>query len=158
MWLDHYRTALYRLYDEAGTLLYIGISHQPEVRFEQHAKLKNWWPQVTRREVQWFDDRPTAAAAEAAAIRSEDPEHNGTYSPRRNWHTARDEVAADGVREVSVSLARPKLSGLVRGVGQGGEPVVLLEHGRRAAVIVSVDFYERALAVRSLMRTLTAES
>jgi prevent-host-death family protein len=158
MWLDDCRTALYRLYDEAGTLLYIGISHQPEVRFEQHSKLKEWWPQVVRREVEWFDDRPSAATAEAAAIRSEDPEHNGTYSPRRDRRSIRDAVAADGLREISLSLARPKLAGLVRSVEHGADPIVLLNHGRRDAVIVSVEWFEEVLAVRELLRMLKSES
>jgi prevent-host-death family protein len=158
VWLDHCRTALYRLYDEADVLLYIGISHQPDVRFEQHSKLKEWWPQVDRREVQWFDDRPSAAAAEADAIRSEDPEYNGTYSPRRNRRIVRDAVAADGLREVSLSLARQKIAGLIRSVEEGGEPVVLLNHRRRDAVIVSVEFYEAALALRGLVRELAPES
>jgi prevent-host-death family protein len=159
MWLDHCRTALYRLYDDAEVLLYIGISHQPEVRFEQHAKLKDWWPQVTRRDVQWFDDRPSAAAAEAAAIRSEDPEHNGTYSPRRDLRVARDCVAADGLREVSLSLARPKFAGLVRSVEAGGEPIALMNYRSRDAVIVSVEFYELALAALGEQRmTATPES
>jgi prevent-host-death family protein len=158
VWLDHCRTALYRLYDEAGVLLYIGISHQPDVRFEQHSKVKEWWPQVARREVQWFDDRPSAAVAEADAIRSEDPEYNGTYSPRRKRSTVRDAVAEDGVREVSLSLARQKIAGLIRSVEEGGEPVVLLNHGRRDAVIVSVEFYEAALALRGLVRELAPES
>lgn len=154
MWLDHCRTALYRLYDEADVLLYIGISHQPDVRFEQHAKTKEWWPQVARREVRWFDDRPTAAVAEATAIRSEDPEHNGTFSPRRVRHTVRDAVAEDGLREVSLSLARPKLSGLIRSVEAGAGPVVLVNHGQREAVIVTKEFYERALAARALIDSL----
>jgi prevent-host-death family protein len=158
VWLDDYRTALYRLYDEAGVLLYIGISHQPEVRFEQHAKFKEWWPQVVRREVEWFDDRPTAAAAEATAIRGEDPAHNGTYSPRRDRHTARDVVGDDGVREISASLVRPKLSELVRSVQQEEGAVVILEHGRRAAVIVSQDFYRQALALRAQVLALTSDS
>lgn len=145
MWLDHCRTALYRLYDEAGTLLYIGISHQPEERFEQHSKSKEWWPRVAQREVEWFDDRPTAAKAEEAAIRSEDPEFNGTYSPRVDRRTLRDAVSEDGVREVSLSLARPKLSSIVRGVAHTNQPVALLDHGRRYAVVVSTSFYERAL-------------
>lgn len=154
MWLDHCRTALYRLYDEAGVLLYIGISHQPDVRFEQHSKVKDWWPQVARREVQWFDDRPSAAAAEADAIRTEDPEHNGTYSPRRKRCTIRDTVAEDGLREVSLSLARPRLTEIVRGVEHGGQSVALLSHGQRYAVVVSLDFYERALEALGEQRIL----
>jgi prevent-host-death family protein len=159
VWLDHCRTALYRLYDEADVLLYIGISHQPDARFEQHSKKKEWWPQVARREIQWFDDRPSAATAEAAAIRSEDPEHNGTYSPRREPSSIRDVVAADGIREVSLSLARPRLSDIVRGVAHTDQPVALLSHGQRYAVVVSMDFYERALEALGEQRVLvTPES
>ncbi|MEV4041505.1 GIY-YIG nuclease family protein [Streptomyces sp. NPDC049744] len=154
MWLDDCRTALYRLYSEAGTLLYIGISHQPEVRFEQHSKLKDWWPRVARREVEWFDDRPTAARAEAEAIRAEDPEHNGTYSPRVNRRTIRDVLANDGVREVSLSLARPRLTTIVGEVAHADQPVALLNHGRRYAMVVSMDFYERALAAMGEERVL----
>ncbi|MEU1088899.1 hypothetical protein ABZ401_19045 [Streptomyces sp. NPDC005892] len=146
MWLDHCRTALYRLYDEAGTLLYIGISHQPEVRFAQHSKLKSWWPAVSRKVVEWFDDRPAAAKAEADAIRAEDPEFNGTFSPRVKRDTIRDVVAADGVREISLSLARSRFASLLGEVAYTNQSAALLNHGQRRAMIVSIDFYERALA------------
>ncbi|MFJ5038009.1 type II toxin-antitoxin system prevent-host-death family antitoxin [Streptomyces parvulus] len=145
MWLDGHPTALYRLYDGAETLLYVGISYQPEARFEQHRQDKPWWPQVARRELQWFADRPSAAQAEVDAIRDEDPEHNGTFSSRRDRRTNRDVMAADGVREVSLSLARNRLSALIEGA-RTGTPTVLLHHGRRRAVLVSADFYERAVA------------
>ncbi|MFE9003161.1 hypothetical protein ACFYOY_13610 [Streptomyces sp. NPDC007875] len=154
MWLDHCRTALYRLYDEAGALLYIGISHQPEVRFEQHSKLKEWWPCVARREVEWFADRPAAAKAEADAVRAEDPEFNSVYSPRINRRTIRDVVAQDGVREMSLSLARPKLTTVVRGVAHSGQPVALLSYGQRYAMVVPMDFYERALEALGEERVL----
>lgn len=153
MWLDEKPTALYRLYDADGTLLYIGISHQPEVRFEQHADRKEWWPLVARREIQWFDDRPTAASAEAAAIRTEDPEHNGTYSPRRSRKTVRHVVAADGVEEISLSLARPKLTRLVRTAEAGGT-VAFLHHGRREALLVSVNEYRQILRNRRVLEAL----
>lgn len=154
MWLDDERTALYRLYGEGGALLYIGISHQPEVRFDQHSKDKHWWPDVVRRDVQWFDDRPTAAEAEAEAIRSTDPEHNRTYSPRWDRHTIRDVVADDGVREVSQTLVRAKLTGLVRGVADSGPAVALLNHGKREAYLVSIEFYEQAAQDRLMAEAL----
>lgn len=150
MWLDDERTALYRLYDAGGVLLYVGISYQPEVRFEQHADQKPWWSQVVRRDVEWFDDRPTAAAAEAVAIRTEDPEHNGTYSPRRSRKTIRHVVAADGVEEISMTLARSKLTGLVR-KAEAGTPIALLNHGRRDAVIVSVEEGEEIMRNRRIL-------
>ena len=142
MWLDDKPTALYRLYAEDGTLLYIGISHQPEARFGQHSDSKEWWPQVVRREVEWFADRPAAAAAEVVAIRTEDPEHNGTYSPRRSRKSIRHVVAEDGVEEISMTLARSRLTGLVRKV-EGGGVVALLNHGRRDAYMVSLAEYRR---------------
>lgn len=151
--LNNRRTALYRLYDEAGALLYIGISHQPEVRFEQHADQKEWWPLVDRREVEWFGDRLTAATAEAAAIRSEDPEHNGTYSPRRSRKTIRHVIAADGIEEISMTLARAKLTSLVHKAATG-TPIALLNHGRRDAYIVSVEDFEAMQAARHVVQLL----
>jgi prevent-host-death family protein len=147
--LNARRTALYRLYDKTGTLLYIGISHQPEVRFEQHADQKEWWPLVDRREIAWFDDRPSAALAEAAAIRAEDPEHNGTYSPRRSRKSIRHVIAADGIEEISMTLARSKLTSLIR-KAEAGSPVALLNHGRRDAIIVSREQYEEIMAIRRI--------
>lgn len=69
-------TAVYRLYDEAGGLLYIGKSDQPEVRFSQHERAQIWWREVVTREVVWY---PTARAAEAEedrAIPAERPMYN----------------------------------------------------------------------------------
>lgn len=151
--LNDRRTALYRLYDGGDTLLYIGISHQPEVRFEQHADHQAWWPLVARREVEWFDKRPPAAAAEAAAIRAEDPEHNGTYSPRRSRKSIRHVIAADGIEEISMTLARSKLTSLVL-KAEAGSPVALLNHGRRDAVIVSREHYEEIMENRRIIQFL----
>jgi prevent-host-death family protein len=160
LWLDEERTAVYRLYDEAGRLLYIGISYQPEVRFEQHSELKSWWADVARREIEWFDDRPTAAAAEALAIRTEDPEYNGTYSPRRKRCTIRDGEAGDGVYEVSLSLARPKLTSLVNSVADGGPAVAFLNYGRRDAYLVSIEEFrelEEATRIMDQVRAMLRE-
>lgn len=57
------RTALYRLYDANGVLLYIGISGDPKRRFRQHARTKHWWPEVVRKEEVWFDTRREAEDA-----------------------------------------------------------------------------------------------
>jgi GIY-YIG catalytic domain len=76
---DHGRTAVYRLYDTNGTLLYIGSSNNPPYRYSEHAcsPLKSsWWPQVTRKDETWYDKRTDAQQAEAQAIRTEHPRHN----------------------------------------------------------------------------------
>lgn len=77
------RTALYRLYDATDALLYVGIASDPKTRWWTHANEKTWWPQVARREVEWFMTRPAAEAAEVAAIVTELPRHNVEHSTTR---------------------------------------------------------------------------
>lgn len=80
------RTALYRLFDADGRLLYIGIAKNPTVRWQQHARDKadTWWPDVANKKLEWFDARSEAEAAEVAAIRSEGPPYNDRHSV--NWN------------------------------------------------------------------------
>jgi hypothetical protein len=73
------RTALYRLYDREGVLLYVGITNMPNVRWAAHS-LKPWWKQVARKDLTWFDTRPPAASAEVRAIRAEHPLHNSMHA------------------------------------------------------------------------------
>ncbi|GGW82896.1 hypothetical protein GCM10010340_70590 [Streptomyces griseoloalbus] len=72
------RTALYRLYDAEDVLLYVGIAKDPKLRWQGHAHspTSQWWPQVARKEVEWFATREAADAAETAAIEAERPVHN----------------------------------------------------------------------------------
>ncbi|MFJ9847523.1 GIY-YIG nuclease family protein [Kitasatospora sp. NPDC101155] len=72
-------TALYRLYDRGGELLYIGITTHPVPRFREHAAEMPWWPEVDEdaTAVEWLDcGLSYAAEAEAAAIRDELPLYN----------------------------------------------------------------------------------
>ncbi len=81
MMQDCGRTALYRLYDSSGALLYIGVTNDPQTRFAQHAADKNWWPLVARTEIEWYSTRPDALAAEEAAIKAKSPRFNRDHSP-----------------------------------------------------------------------------
>ncbi len=74
------RTALYRLRDDLGRLLYVGISSNPLRRWPEHAAAKSWWPDVTDLSMQWFKTRTAALEAEAAAIRRERPLHNVAHN------------------------------------------------------------------------------
>lgn len=76
------RTAVYRLYDKGGSLLYVGISNQPSVRWQQHANEKPWWPDVSRKEVAWYGDRPLAAIEEMRAVVQESPRYNVIGPPK----------------------------------------------------------------------------
>jgi hypothetical protein len=86
------RTALYRLYDEGGVLLYVGITNMPQVRFAAHT-MKPWWKRVTRKDIAWFENRPLAEQAETLAIREERPLYNLAKSPWRS--TAEPAALAD---------------------------------------------------------------
>lgn len=70
------RTALYRLYDANGTLLYVGITTNPRQRWTEHAMSKAWWDEVCSKTVEWFEVRIEAARAEAVAVRVERPMWN----------------------------------------------------------------------------------
>lgn len=69
-------TAIYRFFNAAGELLYVGITCDTERRFRNHAADKAWWPEVANRTVAWLDTRYDAETAEARAIRDESPIHN----------------------------------------------------------------------------------
>lgn len=72
-------TAVYRLYDAAGALLYVGISKHPEERFVEHEQLKFWWHEVVEKKITWYPTRGAAVAAEDKAIVTEDPRHDRTW-------------------------------------------------------------------------------
>lgn len=48
-WQNEQPAAVYRLYDAANRLLYIGSSHNPGVRQQEHRK-KPWGSEIARRE------------------------------------------------------------------------------------------------------------
>ena len=70
------RTALYRLFDTSGDLLYVGIANNPESRWKQHSKTKDWWHLVAEKTTCWFEKRIIAADAEVEAIHAEKPRFN----------------------------------------------------------------------------------
>lgn len=75
------RTALYRFYDTAGDLVYIGMSKNPLRRFGAHVAMEGW-RQIAEIKIEWFATRTLALAAERAAIKSEKPAWNSVHTPR----------------------------------------------------------------------------
>jgi len=69
-------TDLYRYFDAAGELLYVGISFHAIVRAGAHRNSAEWWAQVHTMTVERFPTRELAAAAELVAIRTEGPRFN----------------------------------------------------------------------------------
>ena len=70
------RTALYRIYSTEDLLLYVGISKNFGIRWNQHAKKQPWWNEHRRMTVDWYDSRPEARTAETAAIQADGPKYN----------------------------------------------------------------------------------
>lgn len=81
-------TTVYRFYDQAGSLLYVGITNQQRRRIHQHASTQGWWPLAATATFTHYDTRAAALDAEAAAILVENPAHNtaqpatGRFAPR----------------------------------------------------------------------------
>ncbi|MFI8191403.1 GIY-YIG nuclease family protein [Streptomyces sp. NPDC085946] len=100
------RTALYRLYNVAGDLLYVGISNNPENRLRGHRSDKSWWHEVDGVSIHWFDTRYKASVAEAEAIAVEKPRHNrqGTEAHRARISILSKAIPPEKRRNRSVGL------------------------------------------------------
>lgn len=147
-------TCVYRLYDSAGALLYVGAAYDFDVRFAQHAAKKQWWPQVARRDVIWFNNRLDALYEEARAIATESPAYNdrpGTQPisltviyrpehPHAPWHRE----FASTFREVAVSIDDRRRA--VEEVTRWGAHAVVAEDGVPVGVLVPVVWLERVAA------------
>lgn len=75
------KTALYRHYNSAGTLLYVGISISTLNRLSQHA-ISPWCDDIARVDIQYFESRAAALGAEQEAIKTECPLFNRAHKPR----------------------------------------------------------------------------
>lgn len=86
-------TALYRHYNEAGELLYVGVSFDPLHRLKQHwGDQKCWVDDIANMTIERFPTRHEALQAEKNAIKKELPKYNITHNayapvsngPKRN--------------------------------------------------------------------------
>jgi len=69
-------TQLYRHFDKAGNLLYVGVSLDALYRLGQHKSNAQWFSSIARVTVERFPTRGAALAAERIAIQTERPHHN----------------------------------------------------------------------------------
>jgi hypothetical protein len=68
-------TSVYRFYDQAGVLLYVGVANRPAERWADHSG-KPWWHLVARTELERYPTRAEALRVEAESIRYEHPRYN----------------------------------------------------------------------------------
>jgi hypothetical protein len=99
-------TTLYRFYNDAGELLYVGITHRPQERFSHHRAFSSWWEVAATSRLERFPTRAEAENAERRAILTEVPVHNvaGTSSPARQEPRAVVPGAALGLAEIAEVL------------------------------------------------------
>lgn len=70
------QVSLYRHYDSANQLLYVGISASAVHRLGQHSEHSDWFASISRVTIEHFESRPAALTAEREAIINERPLHN----------------------------------------------------------------------------------
>jgi transcriptional regulator with XRE-family HTH domain len=103
-------TTLYRLYNEAGTLLYVGITNDSTRRLVQHADGQPWWDEVASVTFASHPDRTAAEAAERLAIRTQAPLYNVRHSiterrhrPRRSRGGPKSRAFGDAIRQARLA-------------------------------------------------------
>lgn len=74
---------LYRAYDEASVLLYVGEAYNTLVRASGHLDGSHWWDRVRNLTVTPYPSKEAARAAEVIAIREEKPLYNVAHNQRR---------------------------------------------------------------------------
>lgn len=77
---------VYRLYDHAGALLYIGVTDDIQRRLREHLKTKLWGDEIAIAELVEYEKRCDAEWAESNAIALEKPHYNVFFGrgPRLN--------------------------------------------------------------------------
>lgn len=80
---DLFPTAVYRIFDNSGRLLYIGMG-DGRARLKSHLRSKPWRHDIDQDKivVTWFDTRVEATEAETRAIQTERPVYNVVHQPR----------------------------------------------------------------------------
>lgn len=71
---------LYRHYDDAGTLLYVGVSLSAVARLCEHKRTAEWFQRLRRVDVEWFPTREASIEAEKKAIKAEKPKFNKQHN------------------------------------------------------------------------------
>jgi GIY-YIG catalytic domain. len=74
-------SAVYRIYNAADELIYIGMSYEPAVRARVQRREKAWGHEIDRYEVDWHPNRATSQRAEEELIKEFRPRYNVVHTP-----------------------------------------------------------------------------
>ena len=67
---------LYRHFDKNGTLLYVGVTANPEMRLTGHKSTAHWYGEIAMIEMEKIGVKADALAKERSIILAEKPKHN----------------------------------------------------------------------------------
>lgn len=95
-------TSVYKYYDAANRLIYIGITAQRIGRQVQHNDSSEWWPYVARQEIEHYPSRADARAVERGLIELHRPPFNKQHNDR--WEDVREAylAVADADRRLAI--------------------------------------------------------
>jgi hypothetical protein len=114
------RHHLYRHFASDGTLLYVGVSLSALHRLSGHKDHSHWFGDIARVDIQSFESRAAALAAERNAIKEEKPRYNIAHrwslrdETKRSQHQARIDALRESDRAnllrrvVSVDVCYPE--------------------------------------------------
>jgi hypothetical protein len=134
--------AVYRLYDGAGALLYIGSAYDPDHRCKSHRK-QPWWPEVARRTEEWHPSRGHAYSAELKAVAVERSKYNemgtpGYVAPQTEKLKRRNALAR--ARALLLRQAEELRRDIAGAAHEAGYPY---KHGQRLATLAVIEFLDR---------------
>lgn len=108
--------ALYRHFNAAGRLLYVGILIDPNRRIREHSYESDWFDDVTRVEIERYPTQAEAAKAEREAVKREKPEHNAIkFEGRKRPYLQRVRPMATGDKRPSWQVQREIVDRLTTG-------------------------------------------
>lgn len=70
------RYILYRVFDESDSLLYVGATTNPGLRFADHGRVQPWWDGAATIKLQHLSSAGELENAELDAIAAENPRYN----------------------------------------------------------------------------------
>lgn len=79
------RYVLYRMFNECGQLLYVGATVNIGLRLRDHARLRPWWDEVARIDLERCDSHDELISKESAAILIEGPKYNTIQMKEPSW-------------------------------------------------------------------------
>lgn len=100
---------MYRFFDEADDLLYIGASSNLPARMDNHRAASPWYAEVARLGIQVFRSGVDALDAERTAIRMECPRYNVRSSGKRTYRERPNtrRLSEDG-RDLMIDILRAR--------------------------------------------------